>query len=89
MNNINKVNDVMADFPFYPVGKDIPVPSSLSEAVNRMFTPEYNGTWGTFASTKWHSENETDIQTGYLSLEYIHNNVHVSQLDSLSCLARR
>ena len=80
VNNIQKVNDVMADFPFYPMNKSIPVPSSLSEAVNRMFTPEYNGTWGTFASTKWYREKEADIQTGYLSLEYIHNNVHVCRI---------
>jgi hypothetical protein len=67
----------MADFPLYKMNKKQPVPSSLSESVNRMFTPQYNSTSGTFASTKWYRELEADLQTGYLSLEYIHNNVHV------------
>ena len=80
VNNITMVNEVMADFPFYQMKNQPKVPSSLSESVNRMFTSEYNGTWGTFASTKWWHESEADIQTGYLSLEYIHNNVHVGQL---------
>jgi tyrosinase len=48
-------------------------PGTLADAVNRMFSPRYNATWGQFASTKWTLEG---TNTGYLSLEYIHNNVH-------------
>ncbi|KAI1373531.1 common central domain of tyrosinase-domain-containing protein [Hypoxylon crocopeplum] len=51
-------------------------PGTLADAVSRMFSPEYNSTWGTFASTKWWNESERNISTGYMSLEYIHNNVH-------------
>ncbi|KAI0850711.1 common central domain of tyrosinase-domain-containing protein [Daldinia vernicosa] len=51
-------------------------PGSLADAVNRMFSKDYNQTWATFASTKWWEESEDKISTGYISLEYIHNNVH-------------
>ncbi|KAH7013796.1 hypothetical protein EDB80DRAFT_749421 [Ilyonectria destructans] len=50
-------------------------PGNLADSVNRMFSPEYNSTWGQFASTKWRKEGHTNT-TGYMSLEYIHNNVH-------------
>lgn len=53
-------------------------PSTLADAVSRMFSPDYNSTWGSFASTKWFQESESTLSTGYLSLEYIHNNIHVS-----------
>ncbi|KAM0197862.1 hypothetical protein ACHAPI_004594 [Fusarium lateritium] len=51
-------------------------PGSLADAVNRMFSKGYNSTWGHFASTKWIAEGEACPETGYISLEYIHNNVH-------------
>ncbi|KAI6760465.1 hypothetical protein HG530_009325 [Fusarium avenaceum] len=51
-------------------------PGSLADAVNRMFSKGYNSTWGHFASTKWVAESEDCPETGYISLEYIHNNVH-------------
>ncbi|KAF5672507.1 tyrosinase precursor [Fusarium heterosporum] len=51
-------------------------PGSLADAVNRMFSKGYNSTWGNFASTKWIAESEGYPETGYISLEYIHNNVH-------------
>jgi len=50
-------------------------PGSLADSVNRMFSQEYNGSWSTFSSTKWYREYQSDVRTGYLSLEYIHNNV--------------
>ncbi|RWA09877.1 hypothetical protein EKO27_g5246 [Xylaria grammica] len=52
-------------------------PGSLADAVNRMFSKDYNRTWATFASTKWWNDSERKISTGYMSLEYIHNNVHI------------
>ncbi|SCO36199.1 related to tyrosinase precursor [Fusarium fujikuroi] len=51
-------------------------PGSLSDAVNRMFSKGYNSNWGQFASTKWIAEGKGCPQTGYISLEYIHNNIH-------------
>ncbi|KAF4944169.1 hypothetical protein FGADI_12882 [Fusarium gaditjirri] len=51
-------------------------PGSLSDAVNRMFSKGYNSTWGQFASTKWIAEGKGCPKTGYISLEYIHNNIH-------------
>ncbi|KAI1099645.1 common central domain of tyrosinase-domain-containing protein [Jackrogersella minutella] len=51
-------------------------PGSLADAVSRMFSKDYNTTWATFASTKWWKESDKTMSTGYMSLEYIHNNVH-------------
>jgi tyrosinase len=55
-------------------------PGTLADSVNRMFCPHYNDTWGKFASTKWTKESHEGSNTGFLSLEYIHNNVHVGLL---------
>ncbi|KAF4981580.1 hypothetical protein FZEAL_2646 [Fusarium zealandicum] len=49
---------------------------TLADAVNRMFSEQYHSTWGQFASTKWVKEQQGDGKTGFISLEYIHNNVH-------------
>jgi tyrosinase len=51
-------------------------PGSLADSVNRLFCPEYTPHWEQFASTKWYNEGSFDTFTGFLSLEYIHNNVH-------------
>ncbi|CEF87237.1 hypothetical protein FGSG_04869 [Fusarium graminearum PH-1] len=51
-------------------------PGTLADSVNRMFSPKYNTTWGQFASTKWTYEGYGNSMNGFLSLEYIHNNVH-------------
>ena len=75
----------MAHFQFYDPNRDHQtkgIPTSLQDAVSRMFSPDYNGTWGTFSSTKWFVEMEEDLQTGYMSLEYIHNNVHVRDIST-------
>lgn len=56
-------------------------PGTLADSVNRMFSPQYNDTWGQFASTKWTYEGYGNSMNGFLSLEYIHNNVHVSISD--------
>jgi tyrosinase len=48
---------------------------AIGELVYRMFTKDYFKSWETFASTKYYSEHP---DTDYLSLEYIHNNIHVS-----------
>ena len=46
---------------------------TIGELVYRMFTPNYFKSWEFFASTKYYSEHP---DTDYLSLEYIHNNIH-------------
>ncbi|KAI1814571.1 common central domain of tyrosinase-domain-containing protein [Poronia punctata] len=51
-------------------------PGSLADAVNRMFSTDYTQTWATFSSTKWFSESESKPGAEYMSLEYIHNNIH-------------
>ncbi|KAM0421046.1 hypothetical protein ACHAPT_011117 [Fusarium lateritium] len=51
-------------------------PGTLADSINRLFSSEYNDTWGSFSSTKWWAESAQTVTTGYLSLEYIHNNVH-------------
>ncbi|KAL2690149.1 hypothetical protein Neosp_004217 [[Neocosmospora] mangrovei] len=51
-------------------------PGTLADSINRLFSDEYNDTWGSFSSTKWWAESARTFTTGYLSLEYIHNNVH-------------
>jgi tyrosinase len=48
---------------------------AIGELVYRMFTKDYFKSWETFASTKYYTEHP---DTDYLSLEYIHNNIHVS-----------
>ncbi|KAF5586524.1 tyrosinase precursor [Fusarium pseudoanthophilum] len=65
-------------------------PGSLSDAVNRMFSEGYNSNWGQFASTKWIAEGKGCPKTGYISLEYIHNNVHIDRLLAIwQCLNPR
>ncbi|KAH8660069.1 common central domain of tyrosinase-domain-containing protein [Xylariales sp. PMI_506] len=85
VNNFQSANAYLNTFSkrwYNPYSKDHPdhdkwvPPGTLADSVNRMFSPQYNSTWGTFASTKWWNESEQLISTGYLSLEYIHNNVH-------------
>ncbi len=52
---------------------------SIGEAVNRMLSPGYHTSWESFASTRYHGRDP--IGPGYLSLEFIHNQIHVSFLD--------
>ncbi|RBR10394.1 hypothetical protein FVER53590_12513 [Fusarium verticillioides] len=84
-NNFDEANKTLSTFEegWYPPykegderGKNFRGPGTLSDAVNRLFSPKYTDTWETFSSTKWWNESAREISTGYLSLEYIHNNVH-------------
>ncbi|KAI2628592.1 common central domain of tyrosinase-domain-containing protein [Hypoxylon sp. NC1633] len=73
------INDVSWYNPYpqgHPDSKKWTPPGTFADAINRMFSPLYNSTWGTFASTKWWAESQKSISTGYMSLEYVHNNVH-------------
>jgi hypothetical protein len=48
---------------------------SIGELVYRLFAPSYFQSWEAFASTKMLNANPG---SDYLSVEYIHNNIHVS-----------
>ncbi|KAI3577567.1 common central domain of tyrosinase-domain-containing protein [Fusarium oxysporum f. sp. albedinis] len=78
VNNFNEANSIFSQFDknwYNP--DDLFKPSgTLADAVNRLFSKKYTDSWETFASTKWWKESAQDVSTGYLSLEYIHNNVH-------------
>lgn len=68
VNNWDYCNQALADPQWY--GQD---GGSLADAVSRMFS--YGDlSWETFASTKW---NNPSTNAEYLSLEYIHNVLHV------------
>ena len=65
-----------------PTKKYPPHVGTIGDSDSRLFSPEYAETWGLFATNKWYKEHMHDKgfpATAYLSLEFIHNNVHVSQ----------
>ncbi|KAF4337286.1 hypothetical protein FBEOM_8875 [Fusarium beomiforme] len=83
VNNFLEANAIFSQFdenwynPFRDGKKDqFKPPGTLADAVNRLFSSKYTDTRNTFASTKWWKESAQNVSTGYLSLEYIHNNVH-------------
>ncbi|KAH7154288.1 hypothetical protein DER46DRAFT_628176 [Fusarium sp. MPI-SDFR-AT-0072] len=90
VNNAWVANNHLANMTWYPItarqkaedkkhNRDFYLkwnPGTLADSVNRMFSPQYNDTWGQFASTKWTYEGYGNSMNGFLSLEYIHNNVH-------------
>ncbi|KAM0229071.1 hypothetical protein ACHAPO_010226 [Fusarium lateritium] len=90
VNNAWVANNHLSNMTWYPItdrqkaqakksNKDFYLkwnPGTLADSVNRMFSPKYNSTWGQFASTKWTYEGYGNSMNGFLSLEYIHNNVH-------------
>ena len=54
---------------------------TIAEAVCRMFSPGYHSSWESFASTSYKTEGGPRPEPnnpGYLSLEFIHNKIHVS-----------
>ena len=76
VNNWPACDAAMKCPPWYSYAKDR---SSLSDAVSRMLSPGYFDDWGSFASTI-HNKPKSKSATNYLSLEYIHNVIHVSHL---------
>lgn len=52
---------------------------TIAEAVCRMFSPDYHSSWDSFATTLNTPRGKGDAtKPGYLSLEFIHNKIHVS-----------
>lgn len=93
MNNVWQVNSVFsakneADEFYDPRPDDKPgekkrqgpfeSPGTLADAVSRMLSDGYHSTYEQFSTTKWWDSKKALVSTGYLSLEYIHNNIHVS-----------
>ncbi|EXK27302.1 hypothetical protein FOMG_16120 [Fusarium oxysporum f. sp. melonis 26406] len=86
VNNFHEANNILSHFdencynPYNPDRKDryklFKPPGTLADAVNRLFSKKYTDSWEAFASTKWWKESCQNVSTGYLSLEYIHDNVH-------------
>ena len=72
VNNWSSCNAAMKDPPWYAQNG-----GSLTDAVSRMLSPGYFDDWGSFASTV---HNDPHSASDYLSLEYIHNVIHVSHL---------
>ena len=76
VDNWEKCNYALADPPWYGLGS-----GPLADAVNRMLSPGYFRHWESFASTR---HNDPKRATHYMSLEYIHNLVHVSHIGGSS-----
>jgi hypothetical protein len=74
VNNYTYANDAIQTAQFY--GRKVPH-GFLSDKVYRMLNSEYLKSWKDFATTKYSSEAKKDWE-GYLSLEFVHNNMHVS-----------
>lgn len=72
INNWKSANAGIADPQWYGQGS-----GSLGDAVNRLLSPGYFSSWETFAST---AHNNPSSATNFMSLEFIHNVVHVSQI---------
>ncbi|KAL9087730.1 MAG: hypothetical protein Q9165_006497 [Trypethelium subeluteriae] len=73
INNTSAVNNAFAVANSAKFWYSHPETGTIADSINRLFSPGCNGTWGLFASTKWNKEN---CANEYLSLEFIHNNVH-------------
>ncbi|KAF3025861.1 hypothetical protein E8E14_014793 [Neopestalotiopsis sp. 37M] len=67
VNNWEAVNDALVDPYWYSIQG-----GQFREAVSRMFSPGYLQTWSEFATVK----KDKDKVVKFLSLEYIHNNLH-------------
>jgi len=67
----SKVADALNGHPWY--GKDVDnVP--IAEMVYRLYLPDYISSFTQFATTKYRPGK--NAPSAYLSLEYIHNNIH-------------
>lgn len=90
VNNFSLANGVLKNYkmpaaPDDPQDPDWHVPAPLQDAVDRMLSKGYHKTWGTFASTKWRGDNAEGV-TQYLSLEQIHNKLHVRTFHASSTM---
>ena len=66
-----------------PNWSDIPHPKdTIKQALERLLNPNYSTSYEKFVSTAYHKK--TSKPEDYLSLEYIHNNLHVSSTKILT-----
>lgn len=70
----DQVNLAMNDPLWYGNGS-----GTFADAVSRMFEKGYLTSWETFSSTI-HNNPKDVSNTNYMSIEYIHNIVHVSRM---------
>lgn len=77
VQNIKAANEALQNPQWYlPPGAEGPGNTgSIGETVYRMFSENYFNSWEAFASTLYIRENPGK---NFLSVEYIHNNIHVS-----------
>lgn len=68
VNNWEFVNDALYNPAWYSLKG-----GEFKEAVSRMFAPGYLRTWSQFATVA----RDSNDNVSFMSLEYIHNNVHV------------
>jgi hypothetical protein len=73
INNWQLANKAMKD-PIRPETSDT---SSLTEMVGRILAPNVFSCWEAFASTIYVKEGRQMLGAEYLSLEYVHNIMHV------------
>ncbi|KAI1131069.1 Di-copper centre-containing protein [Nemania abortiva] len=75
--NNSKVADALDNHPWYGnLKKPDQVP--IAEMVYRLYVPDYIGNFTKFATTKYKTSDDYDKDepAAFLSLEYIHNNIH-------------
>lgn len=64
------IAEALEEHDWYGTGvENVPI----AEMVYRLFLPDYIKSFTQFATTKYHEEKPA---ASYLSLEYIHNNIH-------------
>ena len=83
MNNYTYANVAIQTAQFYESHNSNVPPGYLSDKVYRMLNSKYLKSWKDFSTTKYAKEVKKDWE-GYLSLEYIHNNMHVSSTSELN-----
>ena len=81
VNNWEYANEGIKNPQWYDGQPEPYKSSSFADAVSRLFTPGYFNSWDTFASTI-HNDPTNTKNTDFMSLEYIHNIVHVSSYSS-------
>ena len=77
VNNWPAVNEGIKSPQWYNKQQGELKGSSFADAVNRMFAPGYFASWEKFASTA-HNSTKDVSNTNFMSLEYIHHVIHVS-----------
>lgn len=76
INNFGRANLSIQGHDWYAPNGEDPTTDSISDLVARLMSEDYLKSWRYFSSTLHTSEGGAPAPTDYLSLEYIHNNIH-------------